>query len=335
MDFKFLINSKGHIRQRESTDLEFKESFHYESIPFYLRSIVGMANNKGGQIIFGIKNSPHIPEGLKSDKFIKCDPKEINEKILEYFSHDFDWQLNTLEYAGKQFGQIWVPEATSKPILCKKNNDKCKLREGAIYYRYRGETKEIAYPELYKLIESEKEKEKKLWMEHIQKITSVGPRNIHILDSYKGEMQVGERKILLDKSLLSKIKFIKEGKIVEKEGAPALIIKGEIEGVVDNNQIMSSDELYPLLASDLINSLSLNQHEIKCLLWKFNIKGDKRYHNAIKTGKNSVVNKYSKKVLEMFSRYKTKENYIKDVCEEYGKKHPSKGRAAKKTRKGR
>src|SRR5436190_9476032 len=153
MEFKFLINAKGHIRQRESTDLEFKESFHYENIPFYLRSLVGMANNKGGQIVFGIKNSPHIPEGLKNDKFTKCDPKEINEKMMEYFSHDFEWNFNVLEYDGKQFGQIWVPEASSKPILCKKNNDKGKLREGAIYYRYRGETKEIAYAELYKLIE--------------------------------------------------------------------------------------------------------------------------------------------------------------------------------------
>gem|GEM_PF-3980151 len=46
MEFKFLINSNGHIRQRETAELEFKESFHFESIPFYLRSSVGMANNK-------------------------------------------------------------------------------------------------------------------------------------------------------------------------------------------------------------------------------------------------------------------------------------------------
>ena len=333
MEFKFLINSKGHIRQRESTDLEFKENFHYESIPFYLRSLAGMANNKGGQIVFGIKNSPHIPEGLKTDKFLKCDPKEINEKMMEYFSHEFEWNMNVLEYSGKQFGQLWVPEATSKPILCKKNNDKGKLREGAIYYRYRGETKEIAYAELYRLIESEKEKEKRLWMEHIQRISTVGPKNIHILDSYNGEMQIGDKKVLLDKGLLSKIKFIKEGMFVEKDGAPALTIKGEITGMVDESQVISSDELYPLLASDLIKALGLNQHEVKCLLWKFNIKGDKRYHHSIKTGKDSLAHKYSQKVLEMFSRYKDKDGYVKNVCAEYAAANPSKGRAGKKSQK--
>lgn len=333
MEFKFLINAKGHIRLRESTDLEFKESFHYESIAFYLRSMAAMANNKGGQIIFGIKNSPHIPEGLKNEKFQKCDPKEINEKMMEYFSHDFEWHLNILEYDSKQFGQLWVPEASSKPILCKKTNDKSKLREGAIYYRYRGETKEIAYAELYKLIESEKEKEKRLWMEHIQKISAIGPKNIHILDSYSGEMKVGDKTILLDENLLSKIKFIKEGAFVEKDGAPALTIKGEIAGLVNSDQVISSEELYPLLTSDLIRTLNINQHEVKCLLWKFNIKGDKRYHHSIKTGKSSVTNKYSRKVLDMFSRYINKDSYLKTVCDEYAKAHPSKNRATKKSKK--
>lgn len=331
MEFKFIINSKGHIRQRESADLEFKESFHYESIPFYLRSLVGMANNKGGQIIFGIKNSPHIPEGLKTEKFSKCDPKEINEKIHEYFSHEFEWHMNVLEYSNAQFGQIWVPEANNKPILCKKNNEKGNLREGAIYYRYRGETKEIAYPELYKLIETEKEKEKRLWMSHIERIGMVGPRNIHILDSLNGEMQIGENKVLLDKALLSKIKFIKEGSFVEKGGAPALTIKGEISGVLDGTTIVSSDDLYPLFMSDLASSLNLNNHEIKCLLWKFNIKGDKRYHRVIKTGKKSETHKYSTKVREMFARYKDKDGYVKSVCLEYATFSKTKNQKGKKS----
>ncbi|MGN6800866.1 MAG: ATP-binding protein [Ginsengibacter sp.] len=324
MEFKFLINSKGHLRQRESYDLEFKQAFHFESINFYLRSLAGMANNRGGQIIFGIKDSPHLPEGLKNDKFKHCDPKIINEKMLEFFSHAFDWSMNTIEYDGKYFGQIWVPESNNKPILCRKNHEKGKLREGAIYFRYRGETKEIAYPELYKLIETEKEKEKKLWMEHVQKISSVGPRNIQVLDLYNGEMEIGENKILLDKELLKKIKFIKEGHFTEKKGAPALIVKGHIAGIVDNNQILSSDVIYPLLTGDLIAQTGLNSHHVKCLLWKFKIKGDKRYHSSVKTGKKSEVHKYSKTVLEMLNRYKSKEGFLEKVCSEYSNEQKTK-----------
>jgi len=332
MEFKFSINSKGHIRQRESFDLEFKESFHYESILFYLRSLAGMANNKGGQIIFGIKNSPHIPEGLKNEKFQKCDPKEISEKLHEYFSHDFAWHLNILEFDGRMFGQMYAPEADSKPILCKKNNEKCRLREGAIYYRYRGETREIAYPELYKLIETEKEKEKLLWMEHIQRISSIGPKNIHILDSLKGEIKLDNKSVLLDEGLLSKIKFIKEGSFKEKEGAPALVIRGEISGLIDRNNAISSDELYPLFAKDLNDTLGINQHQLKCLLWKLNIKGDKRYHSSIKTGSKSEIHKYSRRVTDILGRYLKKDGYLNQACQEYSEAFPSKGRRSKRKR---
>ena len=48
-----------------------------------------------------------------------------------------------------------VEEAAVKPVVCKKNKGDI-LREGAIYYRYRGETKEIEYSELSILLEKER-----------------------------------------------------------------------------------------------------------------------------------------------------------------------------------
>lgn len=87
--------------------------------------------------------------------------------------------------------------------------------------------------------------------------------------------------------------------------------------MVDGGQVISSDEIYPLLASDLIKSLGINQHVLKCFLWKFKIKEDKRYHHSIKTGKKSVVHKYSRKVLDLFNRYKDNEEFVKNMCDEY------------------
>jgi predicted HTH transcriptional regulator len=69
-DFKIQLNQKGHLRRRESYDLEFKQAFHFgDSLLDYLRSLVGMANNRGGRLVFGIQDKPHIPIGLKNDKF--------------------------------------------------------------------------------------------------------------------------------------------------------------------------------------------------------------------------------------------------------------------------
>jgi predicted HTH transcriptional regulator len=36
-----------------------------------------MANNKGGQIIFGIQDKPRLPFGMTNDKFTNCDPAKI------------------------------------------------------------------------------------------------------------------------------------------------------------------------------------------------------------------------------------------------------------------
>ena len=170
------LNENGYIKQRESQSLEFKLSFRFgDSLIEYSRSMVGMANNRGGSIIFGIKNKPHEPIGLTDDRINRFDTKELNQVLLDYFSSDVEWKLDTFCQFGKTFGTIKVQEAEIKPIICTKNHNKKKLREGAIYFRYRGQTKQIRYNELSVLLQAEKDKEKQLWMKHIQSIATVGP----------------------------------------------------------------------------------------------------------------------------------------------------------------
>jgi hypothetical protein len=317
MDFIFDINSKGHVRQRESSDVEFKESFHKESILIYLRTLVAMANNHGGQIIFGVKNSPHVPIGLKNEKFHTCDPKEINQLASEYFSPEVEWEMKTFEFRGLQFGKMWVKEGQNKPVICKKNHDKLRIKEAAIYYRYRGETKEIAYPELHDIIEKEKEKEKMLWLEHVQKISSIGPKHIHILDSYKGEIHLGSGKILLEKSLMDRIKFIKEGRFVEKDGAPALRLLGEIAGIVDTENSISTNDLYPVFTSDLSQQLAINPYHVQSILFKMNIKGNRKYHEEIKISKGAVTHKYSSALIPVLQRLMKREGFLSECDDAY------------------
>ena len=330
MDFKFEINAKGYLVNRESINLEYKQNFHFgDTLKFYCKSMVGMANNNGGKIIFGVQDSPRIPKGLEKNKFQEFDQKKLNEVIQEYFSHEFDWEFKTIEIKATdlkqdnifaellEFGQITIKEAKTKPIVCKKVF-KTKLRESAIYYRYRGETKEIAYPELKEILEKEKEKERLLWMQHINKISRIGPQNIHLLDSYKGEIHIGDGKILLDAELLDKIKFVEEGRFVEKDGAPALKLIGKISGLVDRNSILPSDTVYPLRTKQILEELKINGYEFQALLWKLDIKGNQRYHEPTKTGKTSSIHKYSQSILDklenIFKRYP---NYMENCKSEY------------------
>jgi hypothetical protein len=298
-EFDFTVNAKGHLTKRESYDLEFKQAFHYgDSLHDYVRSLVGMANNRGGRIIFGVQDSPRIPVGLNNDKFDKLDPTKLNAIILEYFSSDISYSIDSIEWKGKTFGILKVTEARVKPIICRKAQ-KNILREGAIYYRYRGETKEIKYPELSSLMDNEREKEKRLWMEHIQKIGSVGPSHIHILDTASAEMNVGSSTILIDSAVIDKIKFIREGHFVEDNAAPALKLVGDISGVLDTDRIIYAESAYPYTAIHVQAECGINNYELQAFDWKFNIKGNVMYHTVVSTGRTSKINKYSKAVIDM------------------------------------
>jgi len=318
MKCTFELNSKGFLKQRESYDLEFKQSFNFgDSLAEYLRSIIGMSNNKGGEIIFGIQDSPRKPIGLQNDKFENCDPNKINQFITEYFSHEVDWGLDTYEINGLVFGRFWVEEANQKPIVCTKNY-KNILREAAIYYRYRGETREIRYPELSNILATEREKEKLLWIKHIEKISKVGPQNIHLIDTYKGEIETGKGKILLDKSIADKLKFIKEGQFVEKNGAPTLKVVGEVTGIVDKTKVPKTDTLYPYRFTDFKEKFGINSFQWQAVLWKLDIKGNPRYHTEISASKSNKIHKYSKdfesRLASIINRYP---DWIEKITEEY------------------
>lgn len=318
MKFKYELSSRGYIKQRESYDIEFKQSFQYgDSLAKYLKTIVGMANNKGGEIIFGVKDSPRSPDGLANDKFDNCDSLVINQFAQKHFSHEIEWGMEVLEFDGKKFGRFYVSESEIKPIVCKTSFGKL-LREGAIYYRYRGESKEIKYSELQKLLDSERQKEKNFWVKHIEKIGEVGPRHIHILDSLKGELHTTKGKILIDKDIASKLNFIKEGQFVEKDGAPALRLIGDITGMVDTEITPTSDELYPFRFGELKSAFNVNQYQLRAILWKLNVKGNKKYHTSIKTGKTTETSKYSRKFISSVeSLLKRYPDWLNETIAEY------------------
>ena len=155
-------------------------------------------------------------------------------------------------------------------------------------------------------------------MQHIKSISTIGPKNVQLLDTYKGEISVGNGKVLIDKKVIDKIKFIKEGMFVEKEGAPALRLVGHITGLIDASNTIPSDQIYPLFTKDLQEKLGVNSHDIKCILWKLNIKGNPKYHSETKTGRNSNwVNKYSENLIEVLKRMLDRPDFLKTCRDEY------------------
>jgi len=63
-------------------------------------------------------------------------------------------------------------------------------------------------------------------------IAKIGPQNIAIVDTLKGEIEgKNDHKLLIDTKLIKDIKFVQEGKFVDKDGAPTLKLVGNITPV--------------------------------------------------------------------------------------------------------
>lgn len=326
MAFSFDTDNKGYIKKRESFNLEYKQNFQLgDNLLKYIKTLVGMANNKGGQIVFGIKDSPHVLLGMSNNKLSETDPKAIDMKVREYFSPDIRWQSVIQEFEGKKFGVLSVEEAEEKPVVCKKSKDNI-LREGAIYYRYRGETKEIEYPELKRILEKEREKERILWIKHIERIAMVGPQNIHLFDRYNGEITYGDSKILLDKSLIDQLNFIKEGHFTEKEGEglPTLKLVGTIDGLVDvDNAMIDPNAMYPLTTGQLQKELELNQFQMQAVIYSLDLKNKPKRHMKIMQGeKSNGIHKYTRSVVTVVQKLmeqRGKESFLDECTEKYKK----------------
>lgn len=333
MKFEITLTDKGHVKRRESYNLEYKQSFQLgDNLLKYVKTLVGMANNKGGTMIFGIKDSPHLPIGMQTDKFQEVDPAKIDRLIREYFSPELIWESTEFKFQENVFGAFIVKESEVKPIVCKKSKDLI-LREGAIYYRYRAETKEIEYPELRNLLDKEKDKEKNLWMTLIQKIGNIGAQNISLLDTYKGEINIGNQKVLMDEKIIKKLKFIKEGNFTEKEGEgfPTLKLIGDVDGTINLENSIHTDSLYPFLFKDIVFRLGINRHDFTCILEKLKIKGNTEYHVEIRTGENSnPTHKYSEHLIKLLERKMKHKDFLTQCRTEYRLNNPIKTRKRKR-----
>lgn len=72
LDFDMKI--PGRLRSRENSRLEYKETFHWNSKSSCAKAIAAFANNVGGFLVFGVKNSPHEIVGVNIERFDSLDP---------------------------------------------------------------------------------------------------------------------------------------------------------------------------------------------------------------------------------------------------------------------
>ena len=257
----------NYIKARESTTIEYKESYNHGSMAQYFKTMAAFANTDGGYIIFGIADNPRKFNGL-SDKskrlFESIRIEEFTNNLNDYFQPSIKWINDIFEYNDRTYGIIYTYPLDNKPCICSKmysnSEKKYSLEEGDIYYRYRGRSQKIKYAELEAIFDKNREKESKKWIELIKNIAKIGVSNASVLNLSNGELQFDDSTIVMDKELIDSINFIKEGKFVEKGGTPTLKLMGTIKDIhTFDGIIVKTSELKAIEPSDIITNFLSNK----------------------------------------------------------------------------
>jgi hypothetical protein len=240
------------------------EQFNLAGLADYFRDFAAFANNRGGYLIFGVKDSPRIPAGLSDsslEQFEKVDSQKITGYLLEIFSSDIRWAQATIEIYDRPFGIWCVHEAQTKPIIAKKDEGKEQvIKNGEVYYRYAGRTQKIQFAELEAIINHRVKQNNDQWLDLMKKIGRAGPANAAILDTEKSLIEKDESRILvLDEDLARKLRFVKQGQFVEKDGDATLRLIGDVVPVdkVEVVQKVKEDLLksYPYTATQVADAI--------------------------------------------------------------------------------
>lgn len=301
------------IATQEGYTVEYKQSFGWGNIGDYARAMAAMANNRGGHIIFGIKDKPHELMGIDEKVIKKFNDKDLSkwsEALREFFEPNIIFEKDLIQYDDKIYGVIEVQESIDKPIICKKYVEH-KLRIGAIYYRYKAENTEIQYAELRHIVDVEKQKVNELWMQRIKQIGLAGVSNTMILNTNTGSLEGNTKSIYISEDLLKEIRFVDRGKFVESDGEPVLSIVGEVKSVKD----------IPVAVSIREKEIALSDNRIlDVFLQKENVTNGKEYISYILnvSAKNFPIFYYIHK-MDL-----SKENAIKIISEIVGMQNSKK-----------
>ncbi|MDR1159020.1 MAG: ATP-binding protein [Syntrophomonadaceae bacterium] len=80
------INAHGMLKSRESNTVEFKQSFNAGNAAAYARTMAAFSNNRGGYIIFGVKDNPREVVGVKANNFENFNQEKFTGAVNSLFS---------------------------------------------------------------------------------------------------------------------------------------------------------------------------------------------------------------------------------------------------------
>ncbi len=207
------------FRHGESDQHECKEGFGFKHSDKWLRAIAALANNKGGYVVFGVRDKTIVSEkiaedsfkvvGLESDEFENADPVQFTKRLKTTFDPTPLVEAASLEIGGKKVGILRIHQHASRPVIALKNEGQ-QVKEGDIYFRYPGQSSRIKYSDLRAILDDRDQVARAQILPMVEKLLSLGPRDAMVADLAKGTLVDGKHTLVIGEDLLERIKFIRE-----------------------------------------------------------------------------------------------------------------------------
>jgi hypothetical protein len=333
------VTPSGILKSRESNTVEFKEAFNRNSTAKYAKSMAAFANNRGGYIIFGVKDNPREVVGLRNNNFENLNIEQFTDAINTLFAPAIDWECGMTiirtespiagaggetetELVEKRIGWIYTKEAEYKPVIAQKVDNGEKISNGDVFYRYRARSEKIKFAEMNKIIEERAAKEREGLLKLLEVIRKSETANLGIVNYSKGKLTTPygvdvafDRKLVTQ--VLKRAKFIKEGSFNEIDGTPVIKVTGNID-LAEEVPVpeLDPDVGYPYIQKVLAEKLNISTQDLYALIWYYRMKEAMKYHIEVTTSKSGKVHKFSDFALQ-FLKEKLRE--LKDNPNEFDK----------------
>ena len=301
--------SSGHLKSRESNTVEFKEAFNKNSTAKYAKTMAAYANNRGGYIIFGVKDNPREVVGLKNNNFENLSQEDFTSAINSLLSPSLEWDCGTFAISDeKRIGWLYTAEAEYKPIIAQNSNNGEKIVSGDVFFRYRARTEKIKHAEMSRIIEERATKERESLMKLFEIIRKSETANLGIVNYNNGKITTPygvdvafDRKLV--SQVLKKAKFIKEGSFNETTGIPVIRVTGNID-LAEEIPVpeLDPDKGYPYIQKDLSEKLNVSTQDLYALVFYYKMKEAKKYSIGVTTsrtgGQSFKFSEYALQFLE-------------------------------------
>ena len=227
------------VHSREGEHREFKQEYNKKAVADYLKAMAAFTNADGGEIVFGITDSPRTVIGINAEFITDA---ELSDQLSNYFEPHISFEIDSGIIAGKKLYKIMVRKSYMRPVVCKKtrtvkrqkrNNefDETVLEESAIYYRYGAKSDKIKYAELQLLLEERNKQTLNGILQNLEIMAKVGFHNVGVIDVTKPQKSTDLTSLYVSKETAKDLNFIDKGRFseIEGEGIPAYMVVGSVQ----------------------------------------------------------------------------------------------------------